>query len=298
MLDKLKKALRKFVKKELSEKNLTKKVGDLEIVLIKNDVAVYAAERIVELTVENLKGEEIGRLASTAKRVREALRLAIREILKTDQEIDLLDLVTEKRPAGDPLVLLFLGVNGTGKTTTIAKVAKMFKDHGFSSVAAACDTFRAGAMEQLGIHMERVGIRMIKHQYKSDPASVAYDAIEHARAKHLDAVLIDTAGRQVTDKNLMRELEKIIRINDPHLVIFVGDSLAGNDVLFQAEKFSENVRVDCSIITKLDADAKGGAALSIAYITKKPIIYVGVGQGYDDLQKFDPEWFLSKLLEE
>lgn len=297
MLETLKKGLKKLVQKELTEKNLEKKIQDLKITLIKNDVAVYAADRIAELTIEILKGEQVGRLSSTKKLLLDALRDAMFEILKTEQSIDLLELIQAKKESNKPFVLLFLGVNGTGKTTTMAKIAKLFKDQSYSVVAAASDTFRAGAMEQLGIHMERVGVRVIKHQYKSDAASVAYDAIEHARAKKVNAVLIDTAGRQVTDKNLMVELQKIIRVNEPDLVIFVGDSLAGNDVLFQAEKFSENVRVDCSIITKLDADAKGGAALSIAYITKKPIIYVGVGQGYDDLRKFDPEWFVSKLLD-
>ncbi|MHA1733965.1 MAG: signal recognition particle-docking protein FtsY [Promethearchaeota archaeon] len=297
MLEKLKKGLKKLTQKELTERNLEKKVHDLKITLIKNDVALFAADRIAELTVENLKGERVSRLASAKKRLLEALKGAIFEILETEQTVDLLELAREKKARGEPLVLLFLGVNGTGKTTTIAKVAKLLKDNSFSVVAAASDTFRAGAMEQLGIHMDNVGVRVIRHQYKSDAASVAYDAIEHARAKRVNAVLIDTAGRQVTDKNLMVELQKIIRVNEPDLVVFVGDSLAGNDVLFQAEKFSENVQVDCSIITKLDADAKGGAALSIAYITKKPIIFVGVGQGYDDLERFDPEWFVSKLLD-
>jgi fused signal recognition particle receptor len=172
----------------------------------------------------------------------------------------------------------------------------MFKDNGFIPVAAASDTFRAGAIEQLSKHMDNIGVEMIRHDYKADAASVAYDTIEHARAKHRNVVLIDTAGRQVTDKNLMNELAKIVRVNEPDVVLFIGDSLAGNDVLIQAEEFSKHVRVDATILTKVDADEKGGAALSVAYITKKPIIYVGVGQTYEDLIPFDPEWFVNKIL--
>ncbi|MFX1600457.1 MAG: signal recognition particle-docking protein FtsY, partial [Promethearchaeota archaeon] len=180
---------------------------------------------------------------------------------------------------------------------TMAKVAHFLKKKGFSVVAAAADTFRAAAIEQLSYHMENVGIRVIKHEYKSDPASVAYDAIEHAKARKIDVVLVDTAGRQVTDKNLMIEIQKICRVAQPDLVIFVGDSLAGNDALFQAKEFKKHVGIDANILTKLDADAKGGAALSISYETKKPILWCGVGQGYDDLELFDKELFISNILE-
>ena len=179
----------------------------------------------------------------------------------------------------------------------MAKIAHLLKKEGFSIVASASDTFRAGAIEQLSYHMDNVGVRVIKHQYKSDPASVAYDAIEHAKAKGINVVLVDTAGRQVTDKNLMREIKKISNIAEPDLKIFVGDSLAGNDALYQSKEFNKYVGIDANILTKLDADAKGGAALSISNETKKPIIYVGVGQTYADLEPFNPDLFLSKILE-
>ena len=145
--------------------------------------------------------------------------------------------------------------------------------------------------------MNKVGIRVIKHEYRSDPASVAFDAIEHAKAKKVDVVLVDTAGRQVTDKNLMIEIQKICKVAQPDLILFVGDSLAGNDALFQAKEFKKHVGIDANILTKLDADAKGGAALSISYETKKPILYVGVGQGYDDLIQFDRDVFISNILD-
>ena len=166
-----------------------------------------------------------------------------------------------------------------------------------NSVAAASDTFRAGAIEQLTKHMNNVGIKVIKHRYKSDPASVAYDAIEHAKAKGIDVVLIDTSGRQTTNRNLMMEMQKIVRITQPDLTVFVGDSLAGNDVLLQAREFDNQVGIDANILTKLDADAKGGAALSISFETKKPIIFLGVGQGYEDLIPFDRDLFISNILE-
>ena len=179
----------------------------------------------------------------------------------------------------------------------MAKIAHYLKKNNLTSVAAAADTFRAGAIEQLSYHMDNVDIRVIKHDYKSDPASVAYDAINHAKAKDINVVLVDTAGRQVTDKNLMAEMQKIVRISEPDLILFIGDSLAGNDALFQAKEFKKNVGIDANILTKLDADAKGGAALSISFETKVPIIFVGVGQGYDDLEPFDRDLFIKNILD-
>ncbi len=301
MFSKLKQGLKnvaqKISTKELTQEKLDKILQDLKFELLKNDVAVFAAEKVCELVSKDLTGERVGRTTKTKDFLLDAIREAIFQILQTQETVDIVDRAREKREKGEPFVLCFLGVNGTGKTTTMAKIAYLFKKkNDFSVVAAAADTFRAGAIEQLSQHMKNVGVEVIKHDYKADAASVAYDAIEHARAKHINVVLIDTAGRQVTDKNLMNELAKIVRVNEPDLVIFVGDSLAGNDVLTQAEEFSKGVRVDASIITKVDADAKGGSALSIAFITKKPIIYIGTGQQYEDLQPFDPDWFVNKII--
>jgi fused signal recognition particle receptor len=294
---KLKNAFSVFVKKTLTEKNLKNSVKDLNLLLISNDVAVATADEICDRIKDYFKGEQIGRLTSKKKIIFESLKEIIIEVLTPDKDLDLINEINRKKEQNLPYVIVFLGVNGTGKTTTIAKVATFLKKQKFSSVAAAADTFRAGAIEQLSKHMNNVGIKIIKHEYKSDPASVAYDAIEHAKAKGVNVVLVDTAGRQVSDQNLMREMQKIVRVSQPDLIIFVGDSLAGNDALYQAKQFKQHVGIDANILTKLDADAKGGAALSISYETKKPIIFVGVGQGYNDLDLFNRELFVSKILD-
>ncbi len=297
MLDKLKNALSTFVNKTLSEKKLEDAIEDLKLILLRNDVAMNTAEEICQNIIDKLKGEQIGRLTSTKALLEKTLEEVITKILTPDFELDLLQEIENKKASGDlPYVIVFLGVNGTGKTTTMAKIARYLKKNGYSVVAAASDTFRAGAIEQLSSHMDNVGVNVIKGQYKSDPASVSFDAIDHAKAKNIDVVLVDTAGRQVSDKNLMREIEKICRVANPDLKLFIGDSLAGNDALFQAKEFNKYVGVDASILTKLDADAKGGAALSISHETRKPIIFVGIGQKYTDLEKFDPDLFISSVL--
>ncbi len=297
MLDKLKNAFSTFINKTLTEEKLEDAIKDLNLLLLSNDVAMDTADQICENIIERYKGEQIGRLSSTGNLLEDTLEEVITEILTPEENVDLLDEIRQKKKESElPYVILFLGVNGTGKTTTMAKMAKLLKDNGFSVVAAASDTFRAGAIEQLSYHMEKVGVRVIKNQYKSDPASVAYDAIDHAKAKGIEVVLVDSSGRQVNDKNLMREIEKIGRIAQPDLRLFIGDSLAGNDALYQAKEFNKAVGIDASILTKLDADAKGGAALSIIRETQKPIIFVGTGQQYDDLKPFNKDFFLSNLL--
>jgi fused signal recognition particle receptor len=297
MLEKLKNVFSTFVKKTLTEKNLDDAINELRILLISNDVAVDTADEICKSIIESFKGQQITRLTSTKKMLFDTLKEAIIEILTPEKEIDIIKEIKEKNSLKLPYIIVFLGINGTGKTTTIAKFAHFLKKHKITSIAAASDTFRAGAIEQLSQHMNNVGIKVIKHGYKSDPASVAYDAIEHATAKNIDTVLIDTAGRQVNDQNLMREMQKIVRISEPDLVIFIGDSLAGNDVLYQAKEFKKSVGIDANILTKLDADAKGGAALSISFETRKPILFVGTGQGYEDLELFDRNAFLSSILD-
>ncbi|MFX1365089.1 MAG: signal recognition particle-docking protein FtsY [Promethearchaeota archaeon] len=295
MLEKLKSTFSSFVKKTLTEKKITNAIQDLKLLLLSNDVAIDTADEICRRITESFKGEQLSRLLSTQKMLFETLKETITEILTPEEDINLYEDIKKKTPK--PYVIVFLGVNGTGKTTTMAKIANYLKKDGFSIVAAAADTFRAAAIEQLKYHMDNVGIRVIKHEYKSDPASVAYDAIEHAKAKNIDVVLVDTAGRQVTDKNLMIEIQKICRVAKPDLILFIGDSLAGNDALFQAKEFKKHVGIDANILTKLDADAKGGAALSISFETKKPIIFCGVGQDYDDLILFDRELFVSNILD-
>jgi fused signal recognition particle receptor len=190
---------------------------------------------------------------------------------------------------------MFVGINGTGKTTAIAKLTSRLQKNNLSVVLAASDTFRAGAIEQISIHGDRLSAKVVKHQAGGDPAAVAYDALEHAKAKHIQVLLVDTAGRMQTNTNLMDEMKKIKRVVKPHLTIFVGDSLAGNDAIEQAKAFDAAVGIDAVILTKIDADAKGGAALSIAYTIKKPIAFLSTGQGYEDIIKFDSKWMVDRL---
>lgn len=284
-----------FVKKTISEKKLDA-ISDLKLLLLSNDVAIDTADEICDQISDLFKDEQVSRLTSTKGLLFGALEDIIKDVLTPDEEINLLEEIKKKKLSKTPYVIVFLGVNGTGKTTTMAKIAHLLKNQEITSVAAAADTFRAGAIEQLSKHMNNVGIRVIKHEYKSDPASVAFDAINHAKAKNVDVVLVDTAGRQVTDKNLMVELQKIVRVAEPDLKIFIGDSLAGNDALSQAREFKKNIGIDANILTKLDADANGGAALSISFETKKPIIFIGTGQGYEDLEDFSKEKFVASIL--
>ncbi|MBU4222035.1 MAG: signal recognition particle-docking protein FtsY, partial [Euryarchaeota archaeon] len=211
--------------------------------------------------------------------------------------VDSFDFDTFIKSCAKPVTIVFVGVNGTGKTTTIAKMAQRFKEQGYSVVIAAGDTFRAGAIEQIEIHAEALGIKLIKHQEGADPAAIIYDAIQFAKAKHKDVVLADTAGRLHTNINLMDQLRKVCRVNNPNLIIFVDEAVAGNDAVERARLFNSAVPFNGTILTKQDADAKGGAAISIAYTTGKPILFLGVGQSYKDLVKFDPNWLLDRLFE-
>ncbi|MFW9983863.1 MAG: signal recognition particle-docking protein FtsY [Candidatus Odinarchaeota archaeon] len=300
MFEKIRKAVDGFVQKvthkSISEKNLDDALSDLQMALLENDVAYEATERINDRVKETLEGEQIGLLQSKKDLIKTVLYDAILAALTPETPVDLFALLEERKKVGEPLTIMFLGVNGTGKTTTIAKITQLLQKKGYSVVLACADTFRAGSAEQIQIHADRLKVRVLSRPYGSDPASVAFDAINHARARKIDVVLIDTAGRMQTDKNLMAELSKIHRVAEPDLVIFVGDALAGNDAIEQAKTFNEKIGIDAAVLTKVDADAKGGAALSIAIATGKPIIFVGVGQEYSDLEVFNPEWFAQKIV--
>jgi fused signal recognition particle receptor len=191
---------------------------------------------------------------------------------------------------------MMVGVNGTGKTTTTAKIAHRLQQNGYSVVLAAADTFRAGAIEQLANHADRLSVRCIRSQRGGDAAAIARDACESAAARGEDIVIIDTAGRMQNKINLMEELRKVHRVTRPHLVLFVADALAGNDAVIQAKEFQRMLNFDGAVLCKLDTDAKGGAALSISHATGRPIVLAGVGQGYDDLRDFDPQWLLDSIL--
>ncbi len=279
--------------KRIDPEKLEAVLYDLEVALLEGDVAFPVVKAIVDSLAADLKGKRIGRGVPVEKGLEVLLRRAIERVLGT-QTLDFLDFV---RQTEKPVVIMFVGVNGTGKTTAIAKVAHLLQKNGLSVVVAAGDTFRAGAIEQLEVHADRLGFKLIKHQAGSDPGAVAFDAVEHARARGRDVVLIDTAGRMQTNRNLMDQMRKIKKVAKPHLVVFVGDALAGNDAVEQAREFHEAVGVDAAILCKIDADAKGGAALSIADTIRKPILFVGVGQGYEDLRPFNPKWFVDRLFE-
>ncbi len=261
---------------------------DLEIALLESDIAMEAIESIKK----EVKKELIGASRKDAKKkVEEAIKKAIEDILKKSEG----NFYEEIKKFDKPIVIMFVGVNGSGKTTAIAKLAYDLKNRGYNCVIAAGDTFRAGAIEQLQMHADKLGIKLIKHDFGADPAAVAYDAIEHAKARHKDIVLIDTAGRMQTNINLMEEMKKIKRVAKPHLTIFVGDALTGNDAIEQAKKFNDAVGIDGVILTKVDADAKGGASISIAYAIKKPLYFIGIGQKYDEQIPFKAEWMLKRI---
>lgn len=279
----------------LKEGKIDEVLDDLEIVLLQSDVAVPVIEKIRKDLKRDLTGRKVKVGTDAEAAVKLSLEASVRQIL-AKPTFDLAAAVRAHRPK--PYIVLFVGVNGTGKTTTVAKIAGQLRDQGLGVVIAAGDTFRAGAIEQLLVHGERLGIRVIRQQEGSDPAAVAFDAVEHARAKAVDVVLVDTAGRQHTNDNLIQEAKKIRRVVAPTLTLFVGDALSGNDVVEQARMFQESLGIDGLVLTKLDADAKGGAALSATFVTGKPILFVGVGQGYADLRPFDPEWMVQRLFAE
>lgn len=302
MFEKLKNGLKGIVNKisntGFTEKDLEPLLWDLQIQLIGNDVSVEVAERICSELKDRLVGTEAPRFGDKSSIVEKALQESLEVVMNGDGRIDLLDLVAESKKKGEPFSIMFVGINGTGKTTTIAKVTHLLQKNGYSVVLASGDTYRAGAIEQLEEHGRRLGVRVIQHKYGSDAAAVGFDAVEHARAQGIDAVLIDTAGRMQTNRNLMDELQKVKRVVQPNLTLMILDSLIGNDATEQAMTFNEHIGFDAAILTKVDADAKGGSSLSVSYLTGKPVLYIGVGQGYDDLQPFDAKWFAEKLLED
>ena len=275
----------------IGEKKLDELLWQLEMALLESDVALEVVEEIKREVKKNLLGMSRKEAKEAVER---ALKEAISNILKQSEG----DFFSQVEKAEKPYVIMFVGVNGSGKTTAIAKLAHMLKKKGYSCVIAAGDTFRAGAIEQLERHAKNLDIKLIKHDFGADPAAVAYDAIEHAKARHKDFVLIDTAGRMQTNINLMEEMRKIKRVANPDMIIFVGDALTGNDAIEQARRFNEVVGIDGVILTKVDTDAKGGAALSIAYAIKKPLYFIGVGQDYDDQIPFRADWMMERIFGE
>ncbi|MFI5423206.1 MAG: signal recognition particle-docking protein FtsY [Nitrososphaerales archaeon] len=301
MFDKLKKALSEVAKnlgqKELSERDLDRILEELFLSLLESDVAEQVAISIIDNIKSDLTQNRLEKSSGSEQIVKSRLLVMLSELFSASGKMDLIEKVIEKKNSKlGPYVIVFLGINGTGKTTTVAKFSNLLHKQGLSVIMAAADTHRAGAIEQLSQHGTNLGIKIISQRYGADPSAVARDAVEHAKKNYIDTVLIDTAGRMQTSKNLMEEVSKIVRVIKPDAKIFVGDSLAGNDTVNQAKEFFQYTNFDGAILTKSDADSKGGAAISIVHVTTKPILYLGIGQQYDDLVKFDSEKFLVSVL--
>ncbi len=302
MFDKLKKAFSRAAKgvaqKELTEKVLDDVLLDLQISLLESDVAQEVVDDLSAKLKKELLGLKLEKEQEASEIVQSKLRMALAEIFEQTTKFDLIEKIKMKKEGkSGPFVIVFLGINGTGKTTTVAKIANLLRKAGFSVVVAAGDTHRAGAIEQLEQHTNRLSLKIVKQRYGADPSSVGRDAYDHAKKNHIDIVLMDTAGRMQTSKNLMDEMEKIVRVVKPDVKLFIGDALAGNDTINQAREFYQYTNFDGAILTKVDADAKGGSAISIAYITSRPIVYIGMGQGYDDIIPFDSSKFIESLFE-
>jgi len=279
---------------QISEKQIEDLLWELELSLIESDVEQDAARELVSQIKQRLVGKKV-----STKNIDEYLKEQIKEILTNMMEtekINVLDKVKEAKSKGEVYKILILGPNGAGKTTSIAKLVHYFQKNKLTCILAAGDTFRAGAIDQIEIHAKALNVRVIKHQYGADPAAIAFDAISAATASKIDVVIIDSAGRQETNKNLMEELKKLERVAKPNLKLFVGESYVGQGLLDQVDEFSKIIGIDGYILTKMDTDAKGGTAISLTYKTKKPIIFIGTGQGYDDFEEFTPEYILNRII--
>jgi len=288
------KAAKSFSEKDLNEKDIDDVLSELEISLLESDVATEVIDSIKSDLSTKLVGSRVNK-KEIEDFVKKSLTENISSMFDDAGSVDILSNIKSKTDPQDPYLILFVGINGTGKTTTVAKIANLLQKNKISVVVAAADTFRAGAIEQLREHINKLNLKLIAQNYGSDPAAVAHDALLYAKSHKVDCVLIDSAGRMQTNKNLMEQIAKISKVVSPDLKIFVGDSLAGNDTVSQAREFHKHTTFDGAILTKSDADARGGAALSIVAVTKKPVIYVGTGQGYDDLELFSKEIFLETV---
>jgi fused signal recognition particle receptor len=275
-------------KKKITAENFEKFFQELEMMLLQNNVAYDVVQNIKK----TLEKEIIGKNVSEVN-IEEELKKAIENLLQNPP--DFIKIVKDKLKTKKPFVAIFVGINGSGKTTTIAKLAQKLKKEKLSVCLAAGDTWRAAAMEQLEIHANNLNIPIIKKDYGTDPSAVGFDAIAYAKKNNIDVVLMDTAGRMNTKESLMKEMEKMTRVCNPDLKIFIGESITGNDATEQAKAFNDSINLDGIILSKADVDEKGGTALSVSYITKKPIFFLGTGQTYNDLEVFDKKKIIENL---
>lgn len=285
--------LKKVFVYTITEDNFEEIFTDLEMLLLESNVAIEVVDKIKSELKTSLVGKEVKK-DKLEEEIKLALRNAIKNILINPN--DIIKVIKDYRQnQKEPFTALFFGINGAGKTTSIAKFAHLCIKNKLSVVLAAADTFRAASIEQISIHGERLGVKVIKHEYNSDPSAVGFDAIKYAKTNNIDVVLIDTAGRMHTKENLLHEMEKICRVTKPQLKVFVAEAVAGNDATEQAKAFNDLIGIDGSILSKTDVDEKGGTIISISYITKKPILYLGMGQNYEDLELFDKDKFIERL---
>ncbi|QDX40259.1 signal recognition particle-docking protein FtsY [Salarchaeum sp. JOR-1] len=278
----------------IDEEDLEEPLRELELALLSSDVEMSVVDEIVETIRDDLVGEERKFTESTGSIVEDALEDALLSVISVGQ----FDFLERIERAEKPVVIIFTGVNGVGKTTSIAKLSEYLADHGLSSVLANGDTYRAGANEQIREHARNLNRKLIAHEQGGDPAAVIYDAVEYAEANDVDVVLGDTAGRLHTSDDLMSQLEKIERVVDPDMTVFVDEAVAGQDAVNRAREFDRAAEIDGAILTKADADSQGGAAISVSHVTGKPILFLGTGQGYDDIERFDPEELVADLVED
>jgi fused signal recognition particle receptor len=299
MLDKVKNAVSNIskiaVEKQISEKELDRVLEKLTIELLESEIPFDLVEQISENIKKQMIDKKFARNDEFKEIIKSEFTSIIKEIFQKVEDVDLIQLINSKE--SKPFKILIVVINGSVKTTTVAKIGHLLKENNISSVIVAGDTFRSGAIEQIKEHADRLELKLISQKYGSDPAAVARDGIEYSKTHNIDAVIIDTSGRVQTNSNLMQEVLKIKNVVNPDFTVFIGDSLAGNDLVSQTHEFFKFTEFNGSILTKVDADVKGGAILSVLSETGKPIIYIGTGQEYKDLEKFNEKRFLSGLFQ-
>jgi fused signal recognition particle receptor len=275
---------------EIKERDIKEFLDELELALLESDVEQETAKEMVSEIKEKIVGKEIERGKDIETVLKKEIKETLLKAMKT-KKLDFFELLEKK-----PFVILFLGPNGAGKTTSMAKLSFLLQSKGKTVIWAASDTFRAASIEQLEKHAKNLGIRVVKHSYGADPAAVAFDAVKAAEAGKIDVVMVDSAGRQETNKNLLNELKKIDRVIKPDLKLFVGEAMAGNALLEQAKQFNEWIGIDGFILTKIDTDTKGGTIISLLHQLKKPVLFIGTGQNYEDLVEFKPEFIIERVV--